>query len=337
MSDSADPSPRGCFFWSLAPLLVLFLVLMPFLVNRNPVAIIALLGMELFAGLLLLGLFNRVRFWWAWRAAAALLFMAYVSMLFVGGPFGLGAGRTMPSILTSVAGLILIGLPALVFALTGCLPGVGNPDARVLGVEDAEEVDLESELARVVRREVFAALRPLDEIVPMIMRVYSDDCDPETLRPLAEEALDAALLEYEAQQALWPAVTDCDRLDAACEWLEEEGIICRQDYLCCGTCGCAAIEEELREQRDGGREVVGYLFYHEQDTDAAVEGGGVYLNYGSVLRGDGPAVAIGHRIVQALESQGLVVTWNGSIAWRIHVDLDWKRRRHDAAPAVDVE
>ncbi len=180
-----------------------------------------------------------------------------------------------------------------------------------------------------IRREVFAAFMPLNEIVPAALETVDDECDTETLRPIASRIFDEVLAEYRSQMAVWPGVTDCDRFDAACEDLEEAGIVCRQNYLCCGTCGCGAIMQEMEAQRDRGREVVGYLFYHEQDTDGALDGEGVYLNYGSVLRGDDAAVSIGHQIVAAMRARGLRVVWNGSIEQRIHVALDWKRRRGD--------
>ena len=59
----------------------------------------------------------------------------------------------------------------------------------------------------------------------------------------------------------------------------------------------------------------------------AVEGGGLYLNYGACEEGEAAAVAIGHRIVAALEDQGLATDWDGRLEQRIGVALVWKKRR----------
>jgi hypothetical protein len=72
--------------------------------------------------------------------------------------------------------------------------------------------------------------------------------------------------------------------------------------------------------------VRGYAFYHEQDTESAAGGGGLYLNYGSCDEGTEAAVAIGHEIVAALKAKGLDPDWNGSLEKRIGLPLDWKRR-----------
>lgn len=129
MRQSDHTAQRGCLFWSLAPCLLLFMVLMPFLGNRNPVAIATLVGMELLAGLLLLGLFNRARFWWAWRCAAAEIFVMYLIYLVVmlsggGGTVGQNAVRSSSPVGLALGGMLVIGLPALLFALTGRLPGM---------------------------------------------------------------------------------------------------------------------------------------------------------------------------------------------------------------------
>lgn len=75
-----------------------------------------------------------------------------------------------------------------------------------------------------------------------------------------------------------------------------------------------------------GTRVRGYVFYHMQDTESAVEGGGLYLNYGAIQDGEAAAIGIGKEIAASLRQQGLQVedeTW----AKRIGVRLDWKRRR----------
>ncbi len=136
-----------------------------------------------------------------------------------------------------------------------------------------------------------------------------------------------ALAHHQAEQANWPAVTDCDRLDAAFEELGRDGIVCRPDFSCCGTCGAIEILDEMEAAERQGLPVRGYTFYHQQDTEHAVEGDGICLNYGSTDEGDAAAVAIGHEVVHALRRHGLTVEWNGDISKRIEVGMDWKRRR----------
>lgn len=132
----------------------------------------------------------------------------------------------------------------------------------------------------------------------------------------------AILAAHLAEQATWPAITDCDRLDAAFAALEASGIVCRQNFSCCGTCGAYEIWDEAAALEAAGTPVRGYAFYHVQDTESAVRGYGLYLNYGAAAEGEAAALAIAGEIVAALQQRGLRVDWNGQWSRRIGVALD---------------
>ena len=55
-----------------------------------------------------------------------------------------------------------------------------------------------------------------------------------------------------AAQATWPAETDCDRLDKAFADLEQHGIVARQNFSDCGTCGVAEIPAEIDAAKKSG-------------------------------------------------------------------------------------
>lgn len=157
--------------------------------------------------------------------------------------------------------------------------------------------------------------------------VFSDEAEPTDIETFARAALQDILIDYRSEQKRWPATTDCDRLDAAFAELESSGIVARQNFWCCGTCGLAAIDDELKEAESRGTEVRGYTFYHEQDTEAAVDGRGVYLYFGAVADGEADALAIAREIQTALQFYGLETEWDGTYGRRVWVALDWKRRQ----------
>jgi len=183
------------------------------------------------------------------------------------------------------------------------------------------------EMEVYIKRDVAAGFAPLGEIVDAAVEVFSDDCDPVILRPYAESIAKVRIEEHLQQQVSWPAMTDCDRLDAAFAALEESGIVCRQNFSCCGNCGSGEIWDEINAQRDAGREIIGYVFYHMQDTESAAEGYGLCLSYGSVLDGARPALGIASQAVEVLTRFGISTFWDGTWNKRIMVKLDWKRRR----------
>jgi len=165
-----------------------------------------------------------------------------------------------------------------------------------------------------------------DGIVDEVLRAAAKGCDAEELRPVAERLFREAIASRRALEMSWPAVTDCDRLEAAFAELEKGGILCRQDFACCGKCGCADMAVLIRQEQERGREVIGYTFYHVQDTERVMEDGLLYLSYGSVLPCEEAYVAVGHKVASALRAQGLKVEWDGTLQRRIAIKLDWKHR-----------
>lgn len=194
---------------------------------------------------------------------------------------------------------------------------------------DANE--LASDLREHVEREVAAGFLSPAAVVQSVLDVFVDDAGPDVLEPLAERLTRKAVAAHALSERTWPDVTDCDRLDDAFAELNRGGIVCRQNFSCCGNCGVAEIGDEMQAEAEAGLKVRGYAFYHMQDTEAAVEGCGLFLNYGAT---DGDAVAsedVGRKIADTLTRHGLTVQWDGSLQTRIGVQLDWKRRRpHEA-------
>ena len=197
--------------------------------------------------------------------------------------------------------------------------------AKPLSAEEKEHA-LE-QIDEYVRRDVYGGFRTDEEIVESTVEVLTDDFEPAAIRPLVVQRTRHHLAQYAADAAAWPEVTDCDRLDRAFAELEARGIVCRQDFSCCGNCGSAEIGEEMAEVEKHGIKVRGYAFYHMQDTERATEGGGLYLNYGATEDGEAAAIQIANELCDALRAGGLTVDWDGSSRRRIGVKLDWKKRR----------
>lgn len=189
------------------------------------------------------------------------------------------------------------------------------------------EDEVLEEMRALIRRDLAAGFHDPDSIASGAVEMFEDQVDPALLDPQARAFLREELAALAEAQKAWPAETDCDRLDSAFAALEAKGVISRQHFTCCGTCGSAEIWDEMGAAAAAGRPVRGYTFYHWQDTERAVEGSGLYLFYGAREEGDAPALAIAGEIVAELGRHGLETDWDGSIDRRIGVSLDWKRRR----------
>lgn len=177
----------------------------------------------------------------------------------------------------------------------------------------------------IQRQVVMGYLKP-DEIAGLATELFADELDSAVLGYHARRFVRAIREERQAEQARWPVVTDCERLDAAFAGLERAGIVCRQHFTCCGSCGAAAIWDEMAAAEERGVRVRGYAFFHAQDTEAVMAGDGLFLSYGAVAEGPAAVEAIGHAVVEALEAKGLETAWDGQWTRRIFVAMDWKRR-----------
>lgn len=82
--------------------------------------------------------------------------------------------------------------------------------------------------------------------------------------------------------------------------LRKNGYFAKQDFMCCQSCGWAAIPDEQTKKA---------IFYHAQDKADIKEKNEVYLAW----RGNGK------EIVEIFERNGLIVDWNGSENTRIRV------------------
>lgn len=186
--------------------------------------------------------------------------------------------------------------------------------------------DLLEDFRSNLSRELAGGYSTPEEALQYATDIMVDDFEPGILDKVGPKILAQELQAHIDRQANWPEVTDCDRLDTAFASLEENGIISRQNFTCCGSCGATEIWDEIHKVKEAGVIARGYAFFHQQDTESAADGDGLYLNYGSIEEGEDAAVEIGREIQRELEAHGLSTDWNGKLSTRINVALDWKRR-----------
>lgn len=172
-----------------------------------------------------------------------------------------------------------------------------------------------------------------EDIIASAIEMFKEDFEDNfLLRRLALRLTDSSLATHYIAQRTWNHVTDCDKLDEAFAELDRLGIVARQNYTCCQTCGHTEIGYELGKT-SVHRQVRGYVFFHQGDSEQIIGTDNLYLAYGAVMpdgRGgtDEASVAVGHEVVRVLKKHGLAVEWNGLIQKRIRIkDIHWQRRR----------
>jgi len=181
--------------------------------------------------------------------------------------------------------------------------------------------EIDQYIFEAIKTQVWSGFYTPEEVQRIIDDLLEEGADEAWLRA-------SVLPEFERKavtEGSWPPVTDCDRLDAAFDSLEEIRILALHNAgyaMSDGHEDAAAILEE-----SGSHRYVGYCFYHGQDVERAISGGGLLIAFDHVY-GEVPEKAgIGHAVQAALEAQGLTTEWNGDAEMRINLpNFDWKRR-----------
>ncbi len=193
--------------------------------------------------------------------------------------------------------------------------------------EDSEDVDSEeSGLRAEVVRWIWYGYHSPKQITQMIAQHAEDedDIDVDVMQAFAA----TVLAKKRAAEATWPEVTDSDRLADAFSDLSQSGILAVQwagDTL---DEGFEVVNERLETLDPEGEIYAGACFFHSQDMDRALYGEGLSVAFGHLHSDEAEDyVAIGKRVVEALQRHGLQVSWNGTDRQRIGLpDFCWRRR-----------
>jgi hypothetical protein len=123
----------------------------------------------------------------------------------------------------------------------------------------------------------------------------------------------------------WPKQTDCDRLDRVFEALNARGVLALQNAGFTLSDGYTEVAEALADVDEG--EFFGCCFFHEQDVDRAMNGGGIDFAFSDLNEPGERTREVGELVVTALREAGFSVEWTGDPETRVHVaDFRWQKR-----------
>jgi hypothetical protein len=153
---------------------------------------------------------------------------------------------------------------------------------------------------------------------------YEDEPDLTVDRAVAQKALDAEFAAKAAAERTWPKETDCDRLDRAFDELHRAGICALHNAGYTQSDGHSDVAQVLADE--GRHKFRGFCFYHGQDLERAVHGGGLLIAFGDLDEVEADMIAIGRAVVTTLTKYGFKTEWDGTAKRRIDVtNIDWKR------------
>lgn len=166
-------------------------------------------------------------------------------------------------------------------------------------------------------------------------QLEEDDASFESM--VLEEVRTAIATRLREQEEDDRGESDCDRYAAAQAALASQGICLEADFTCCNTCGHAEIGDSIAKmEQESGNKVWGYGFYHQQDTECAVDGGGVMLGFSKWQENDNRSASdLATAIVSALKQEGLEASWGGDVGRKIDVPMPDFRRNVQIVNDVD--
>lgn len=204
-------------------------------------------------------------------------------------------------------------------SFTGC-DGILSTEEQGMAFDD----EIAAEIAECADRLVRLGSYTREVLIESI----GDEFELEGGTAEVASAVDRAIAAWRRDQRTWPAVTDWDRLDVAFTALEARGVLAMH---VAGYTQSEGYEDVMAAYARRGHPAgtIGYCFYHGQDAERAMAGGGLYLAFGPIDPAlearEGPR--IGAMVAEAVEAQGFTIAWNGTFAQRLHVrPFVWQRR-----------
>lgn len=202
------------------------------------------------------------------------------------------------------------------------------------GLTREEYEEAKSELLLMKNFEIWSGMCSREEI--MDLRGIETPIEGYDVREILQKEFERKL---EAEKC-YPEVTDVDRLEAAFSALEELGVVAlHSPAFTQSHCGAIAEVEWISRGGSASR-YFGAAHYNEQDVMHLLEGAeGFYISFetftpveAKTYRADLAEVA---RIaVEALQKQGLEVSWSGDVGLRVKVENFRWQKRQGAEPTL---
>lgn len=175
--------------------------------------------------------------------------------------------------------------------------------------------------------------RIVEELVELV------EYDPETKSLVAadrgagvetvELLVDEAFRAHAADEALFPPVTDCDRVSATFVALKAAGVLAAEDVGVTMSDLRYDMTEALGASRAEGEDLRGWAAFHRQDVDRVVDSGVLIIAFSAAEPSDEADRTIGAAVSAALLDAGFAVDWPNNPDRRIEVKgLSWQKRRN---------
>lgn len=118
-----------------------------------------------------------------------------------------------------------------------------------------------------------------------------------------------------------------NNLTAAFADMRKEGLLARQNFLCCQNCAGYALTEMAEKRVKAGKPFKGVVYYHAQDAAQRDNDEDFHLGYGNADSTEMgklglPTKEVGEIVIRCLKGRGVGYEWTGDDTERILVTAD---------------
>lgn len=179
----------------------------------------------------------------------------------------------------------------------------------------------EKYVAGSIKNWILSGFYTNEEIQSMFQDILEEDCNEEMLLNYANEEFK----KKEIEEKSWPKITSFDYLNKAFYELHEVGICALHNAGYTMSDGHADVKEVVAAAPKNHYR--GYCFYHGQDVERAISGGGLTIAFGSLNNFETETIEVGETVKNKLISHGFKIEWDSSAKTRINIPtIIWQKR-----------
>ena len=186
-------------------------------------------------------------------------------------------------------------------------------------MEDATLSENDEYIKEAIRKAVWGGYASDEELGWIIDDLVEDGDNEVYLRSYIQQALSSKKQE----EKNWPSPTHYDLLKKAFKTLDKRRILCVENA---GYTMSDGHQEAFEILSDNKGRYDGYCFFHGQDLERAVDGGGLMLAFDHV-KGDVPEkLDVGIAVQEEISKVGLEVEWDRTVDSRINLPkIKWQK------------
>lgn len=183
---------------------------------------------------------------------------------------------------------------------------------------------MDKEVISTIETYVNSSFYKTDQIIAIICEELfsADELNQNSIAEIIEEKISLKLIE----EKKWPKITHNDLLDKLFRKLNNSGFIALHNVKNFAS-GLDEATDIFQDQIEPKSSLQGFCFYQWQDTEVAINGGGLRISYGDLDNNKEFIIKIGNKLIEEIKKIFPKAEWNGDQEKKILIpNFKWRKR-----------